>query len=113
MRRRKDMPSSSRTDVSLSWSGAKNKIFGQTLAWRPAESAASKQMQMEMENGLARAAAIIEHGAVAFEEVAFAGELRGDQLKFAKDSLIFRCGFVQRFEMFAWTNQDVRGRLRA
>jgi len=40
-------------------------------------------MQMEMENGLARAAAIVQHRAVAYEEVAFAGKLCGDQLQLA------------------------------
>ena len=40
--------------------------------------AASQQMQMEMENRLACAAAVIQDGAVAFEEFAFACELRGD-----------------------------------
>jgi hypothetical protein len=40
-------------------------------------------MQMKMENGLARAAAIVQHRAVASEEVAFAGKLCGDQLQLA------------------------------
>ena len=73
---------------------------------------AAKQMQMEMEDGLACPAAIVYDGAVAFQKIAFAGQLRGDQLQFAKNGLMFGCGFVERFEMFARANQNVRGRLR-
>src|SRR5439155_24201180 len=58
-------------------------LHHQHLTRRPAEIAASQQMQMEMENGLARAAAIVQHRAVAYEEVAFAGKLCGDQLQLA------------------------------
>ena len=66
---------------------------------------------MQMENGLACAAAIVYDGAVAFQKIALAGKLRGDQLQFAKNGLMFGCGLVERFEMFARANQDVRGRL--
>ncbi len=75
--------------------------------------AAAEKMEMEMENRLACATAVVQDSAVAFEEIAFACKLRGDQLQLAKDGLIVGCGLVQRFEMLARTNQDVRGRLRA
>src|SRR6266567_1470865 len=68
---------------------------------------------MEMEYRLACAAAVVYDRAVAFEEMAFAREVRGDQLQLAKNGLIFWHRIRQRFEMFARTNQDVRGRLRA
>jgi hypothetical protein len=100
-----------RTDASLSWSGAKNKTFGQLLTRGPAKMTAAEQMQMEMKDGLARPAAIVYDGAVAFQKIAFAGKLRGDQLEFAKNGLMIGCGLVQRFEMFARANQNVRGRL--
>ena len=65
-----------------------------------------------MEDGLARAETAVYHSAVAFEEIAFASELRGDQLQLAEDGLIFGRGLGQRFKMLARANQDVRGRLR-
>src|SRR5216683_153072 len=52
--------------------------------------AAPKQVQVQMKDGLG-----------------------GAELQFAKDGLVLRCRVGQRFEMFARTNQDVRGRLRA
>src|SRR2546421_2355030 len=107
------MRSSSRTEASLSWSGAKHKTFGQILTRGPAEMTAAEKMEMEMEDGLARPAAIVYDGAVAFQKMAFPGKLRGGQLQFAKNVLMFGGGLVQRFEMFARANQDVRGRLRA
>src|SRR6266478_1499018 len=45
--------------------------------------------------------------------MAFARELRGDQLELAKNGLIFRCRIRQRFEVFTRTNQNMRGRLWA
>ncbi len=38
---------------------------------------AAQQVQVKMKDGLARAAAVIEDSAVAFEEFAFARKLRG------------------------------------
>src|SRR5260370_34642829 len=75
--------------------------------------AAAEEGQVKVKDRLARSAAAVQHRAVAFEELAFSRKLGGDQLQFAKDGLILGCRVGQRFEMFAWTNQDVRGRLRA
>src|SRR2546429_2614108 len=107
------MRSSSRTDASLSWSGAKNKTLGQILTWGPAEMTAAEKMEMVLEEGLGCSAGVVYDGAVAFQKIALAGKLRGGQLEFAKNGLMFGCRLVQRFEMFARANQNVRGRLRA
>ena len=50
------------------------------LPWRPAELAAAEQVKMEMKDGLAGTGAIVEDGAITCEQVAFAGQLRGDQM---------------------------------
>ena len=65
------------------------------LARGPAELAAAEQMQMQMKNRLAGAAAVVQHRAVAIKQRAFPSELRGDQLQLAKESLIFRRGVVE------------------
>src|SRR5690349_16114317 len=70
-------------------------------------------MQMQMKDRLAGAGAIIQDRAIAREDLAFTRELRGHQLQLAEYGLILGRGFGQRYKMFAWTNQDVRRRLRA
>src|SRR5258708_2368539 len=70
-------------------------------------------MQMKMKHGLARSAPVVHHCAVAFEQIALARELRCHKVEFPEDTLILCGGFMQRSKMFFWTNQDVRGRLRA
>src|SRR2546425_7531542 len=70
-------------------------------------------MQVKMKDGLARAGAIVQHSSVAFQQLAFARQLRGDQLQLAEERLIFGRGVGQRFEMLTRANQNVRGRLRA
>src|SRR5437016_14587648 len=99
--------------LGLFQDGMSGSVSFQHSARRPAEIAASKQMQMEMENGLARAAAVVQHRAVASEEIAFARKLCGDQLQLAQNRLIFGRGFGQRLEMLPRTDQNVGGRLRA
>jgi len=47
-------------------------------------------MQMEMKNGLARATAIVEHRAIAFQQLALARRLRRHKLQFPEYGLIFR-----------------------
>src|SRR2546426_518824 len=68
---------------------------------------------MQVKDRLARAGAIVQHSSVAFQQLAFARQLRGDQLQLAKERLIFGRGIGQRFEMLTRANQNVRGRLRA
>ena len=65
------------------------------LARRPTEIAAAKQMQMEVEHGLAGAAAVIENGAVARQEVTLLGKLCCNKLQLAEQILIGRCGVMQ------------------
>src|SRR6266581_8899443 len=67
---------------------------------------------MQVKDRLPRAASVVHHRAVAFEQLAFARQLRGDQLQLAKEGLIFGRGVGQRFEMLTRANQNVRGRLR-
>src|SRR6266849_10801 len=112
MRRHRCMPILLRTDVSLSRSAEKNKTLEKNLTWRPSEIAAAEQMQVQMEYGLAGALAAVQNGSVPIEKIPFAGELRRYKLQFSQDRLIFGRGVGQRFEMFARTNQDVRGSLR-
>src|SRR2546423_9048639 len=68
---------------------------------------------MQVEYGLARSRAVVKNSAIAFQKIAFARQLRGYQLQLPKHGLIRGCGFVQRRKMFAWAEQNVRGRLRA
>ena len=69
-------------------------------------------MQMKMKDGLSRAAAIVENGAIAGEQIAFLGEFRCNQLQFPEHRLIFRGGIVQRGKMFSRADQNVRRSLR-
>ena len=68
---------------------------------------------MQVKDGLSRASAGIDYRAVARLQIAFACELRGDELEFAEDGLIGDGGFLQRRKMFARAQQNVRRRLRA
>jgi hypothetical protein len=70
-------------------------------------------MQVKMKHRLARSAAAVDYRAVAIEEIAFTGDLRRDQMKFAKDNLILGDSFVQRCEVLSRANENVCGRLRA
>src|SRR5579859_4387086 len=65
---------------------------------------------MKMKDGLAGACAVVEDRAIAGEKIAFAGELRGDQMQLADHGLVFGLRVVQRNEMFSRAEQDVRGR---
>lgn len=65
------------------------------LAGWPAELAPAEQMQMKMKDGLACTGAVVEDGAIAVEEIAFASELRGNQMQLADYGLIFMRGVVQ------------------
>src|SRR6267143_67390 len=67
---------------------------------------------MQMEYGLTGAFAAVQNGSVPIEKIPFAGELCGNKLQLPQDRLVFGRGVGQRFEMFARTNQDVRGSLR-
>lgn len=70
----------------------------------PAEVAATEQVQVEMEDGLAGARAVVEDGAIAGEQVAFGGELGGDKLELAEESGVVLVRVLQRGEMFPGTN---------
>lgn len=47
---------------------------------------------MKMEHGLACAFAIVQHGAVATEQIPLSRQLGGHKLQFAEHSLILRAG---------------------
>jgi hypothetical protein len=70
-------------------------------------------MQVKMKHGLTRPAATVDNRAVAVKEIALTGDLRRDQMKFAKDDLILGGSIVQRCEVLSRANENVRGRLRA
>src|SRR5271165_4788852 len=71
------------------------------LAGRPAKMAAAQQVQMEVENGLPSAAAVVNYGTKAKRQAAFLGNLCGHKLELAQKHLILRRGFLQGREMFA------------
>ena len=50
------------------------------LTRRPAKCAPAEQMQMQMKYRLPRAASVVQHCAVAGEEIQFARQLCGDEL---------------------------------
>src|SRR6266849_883633 len=83
------------------------------LAGGPAEVAAAQKVEVEMEDGLAGAGAVVEDGAVAGEEIFFGGEFRGDHQELAEERLVFGWGVVKGFKMFARAEEDVYGSLRA
>src|SRR5450432_3700297 len=69
-------------------------------------------MQVQMKNGLSRTAAVVEHSAVASEQILFFRKLRSDQLQLAQQRLVI-CGRVlQRSKVFSRADQNVRRRLR-
>ena len=72
----------------------------------------SQQMQVQMEHGLPGAAAVVEHGAIAGEQVSLRRQLCGHHLQFAQQRLVGALRVMQRRKMPAWANQNVRRRLR-
>ena len=84
-----------------------------SLPWRPAELAAAEQVQVEMKNRLAGAGTIVEDRAISIEQIAFSGELRGNQMQLADDRLILVRRVVKRNEVLSRDKQNVRRRLRA
>ena len=73
---------------------------------------AAEQVQVKMEDGLACASAVVHHCAVAFGEIALAGELRRDHLEAAQEQSVGWRGVAERLDVLARADQDVRGRLR-
>jgi hypothetical protein len=88
------------------------KIGHYILARGPAEIAATEEMQMKMEDGLASPGAVVEDGAIAGEQTELLGQLGSEHLQLTKQSLVAGLGVVQRSEMFLWANENMRGRLR-
>jgi hypothetical protein len=58
------------------------------LAGRPVELPAAEQVQMNVKNGLARAAASIEDRTISIQQIAVAGELRRGKVQFSDYRLI-------------------------
>ena len=82
------------------------------LAGRPAEIPATQQVQVKMKDGLPGAAAIVEDGAIAGEQMAFGGQFRRDMQQFSQEGFIRMRSVVQSRKMFTRTNEEVCGRLR-
>ena len=72
----------------------------------------AQQMQVQVQHGLSSTASVIEHRAVAGEQVAFRGQLRRHQLQFPQQRLVTMLRIVQRAKMSSRTNQNMRRRLR-
>src|ERR1700740_1494538 len=83
------------------------------LTRRPAEGASTKQMQVQMKHRLPGTAPIVQNGAIALEQIAFARQLRRHELQLAEYGLIGWSGFIQRRQKLAWANKDMRGRFGA
>src|SRR5580704_11993006 len=68
---------------------------------------------MQMEDRLTSASAIVKDRAVTLQQIALAGDLRGDQMQLTNHGLILGFCVVQRCKMLSRAQQDMRGRLRA
>src|SRR3990172_4755612 len=66
---------------------------------------------MQVKDRLASAPADVEDRAIAFGEFAFGGKLGGNEQDAAKKSSVLGRGIIERDEMLARTDQDVRGGL--
>src|ERR1700751_4489370 len=69
-------------------------------------------MQMEMEPGLAGAAAVIEDGPVPRQEMTFLSKLCRDELQFSEQTLLGRGGVMQCGKVFTRADENVSGGLR-
>src|SRR5215470_17580270 len=69
-------------------------------------------MQVQVEDGLASAAAGVDYRAVAALQFSFSRDLRGYHGHGSEHSFVFRARFCQRRKMLLGTNQNMRGRLR-
>ena len=67
---------------------------------------------MQVEDGLSRAGADVEDGAVSVFDVALAGDLGCSEMATADDFRIDCLGFLQSREMFLRNDQHMRGSLR-
>src|SRR5579859_1657839 len=88
------------------------RTFGCLSRW-PAKRPAAQQMQMQMQNRLPRAAAVVQHRAIAFLQIQLASQLRSNELYLPQYRLLFRARFAQRSEMLTRANQNMRRCLRA
>ena len=78
----------------------------------PREGAAAEKVDMEVEDGLSRARADVEDGAVSLLDVALAGDLRRRQMAAADQFRVFGLGLFQSGKMFFGNDENVRGGLR-
>jgi hypothetical protein len=63
--------------------------------------ATAEQVQVEMKYGLTCASAIVEDRTITIQQVALAGQFRGNQLQLSNHRLVFRRRVIQRNEMFS------------
>jgi hypothetical protein len=87
-------------------------VGGTNLSGGPAHASASEEVQVEVEDGLAGACAVVHDCAVAGGELAFGSELRGDELQAAEQESIGGRDAGERFDVLARADQDVGGSLR-
>ena len=78
-----------------------NRIVRLPLAGRPTVRATAQKMQVKMEDPSSGAAAVIENGAIPWEQIASCSEFSCNELQFTKHRLIFRGGIVQRGKMLS------------
>jgi len=83
-----------------------------TLSGRPTVRSASEQVQMEMIHGLAAILAGIHHHAVALDEAAVPGDLRGCPQQVTEQRTIIQIGIGQRVDVFARHYEHMHRRLR-
>ena len=74
--------------------------------------AAAEQMYMEMKNGLSRAGADIQNGAIAVFDVAITGNLGRDEVAAADNFCVAGLRFFQAAQVLLGDNEDVSWRLR-
>jgi hypothetical protein len=82
-KRTRTVRSATNVDRKARASSRTSRLSHSKLAGGPAEIAATEEVQMQMENGLACACTVIQHGAIAAEEIALTGKFRGDELQLA------------------------------
>ena len=86
--------------------------FDVCLPGRPSHVAPADQVDMHVEDGLARFRSDVEHGAVAVFDAALAADFGGSQMEPSYQFGILLLSFLQAANVLFWDDQHVRWRLR-
>jgi|ERR1700686_2366973 len=80
----------------------------------PGQLAAAQHVSVQVENGLARAAAGVNDGAIAtaLRQSMFVGYARRNPQQVTKQSFVFLRRIIEGFHVFAGNDEQVRWRLR-